>query len=512
MARSENKQLAINMIAQVGVALLTMCINFILTPFIVNRLGVEAYGFVGLSNSIIGYMQIVTIALNSMAGRYITIEYHKGDLKKANKYFSSVFFANCILGAVVFLLCFALVLFLEKVINIPDSLILDVKFLFLLLATNTVLLLVCNVFTVSPFIKNKLEINAIRNFISTFLRLFLVIALFLLFVPHIWYVGLASLLCSVYLVSANYLIKRKLTPELVVLRTDFDFQYIKQIISSGIWNLVNKLSVILEKGLDLLLANWFINTYIMGMVSIVAQITILIPQFIGLIGLSFAPSLTEYYAKNDIEGIQRNVFKSIRIMSIAVVAPLAIFYVYGDTFFSLWLPNQDSNLLYLVFILTTIDFIFGMPLEIFWSIFTATNRVKVPAITMCVVGVLTFTTLIGLLMIAKTSYIQLVCLASTRTIWNILKNILFMPIYGAKCLQLKWNYFYRSMTKPILGIIATLFLCVLCRFVYMPSTWITFILSACILTVLSISLSSIFVLNNCDRKYIFNTIKNKITH
>ena len=44
----QNKQLAINMLAQVVVFLVQMGINFLLTPFIVKSLGVEAYGFVGL--------------------------------------------------------------------------------------------------------------------------------------------------------------------------------------------------------------------------------------------------------------------------------------------------------------------------------------------------------------------------------------------------------------------------------------------------------------------------------
>ena len=97
MARGENKQIAINMFAQIAVFGIQFCISFFLTPFIVRTLGVEAYGFVGLSNNIIGYMQVVTVALNSMAARFISIEYHNGNFQKANQYFSSVFYANSIL-------------------------------------------------------------------------------------------------------------------------------------------------------------------------------------------------------------------------------------------------------------------------------------------------------------------------------------------------------------------------------------------------------------------------------
>lgn len=502
MSRSESKQLAINMFAQVLVFAISLCITFFLTPFIVKNLSVEAYGFVGLSNNIIDYMQVITIALNSMAGRFITIEYHKGNLQKANQYFSSVFFANCIFSAIVFAVCMALMWYLEFVISIPANFVFDVKLLFFFLSVNAVLNLVFNVFIVPPFIKNKLEISAMRNLIFTFLRMVLLVVLFSLFVPAIWYLGVTAIACSIYLVIANIIIRNKLTPELHILRKDYEWKYVKEILISGTWNVVNKISVILEKGFDLLLANWFINTFVMGLLSITTQISVLIPKVIGLIASSFAPSITEQFAKGDIEAINRNVFKSIRIMSMLVIMPLSFFYVYGDAFFVLWLPNQDSSLLQTILVLSTIDMIFGMPLEIFWSIFTATNKIKVPALTMLAVGGLTFLTLLILLSVFKDQTAQLICLISTRMIWNTIKNLTFLPIYGAKCLNLQWNFFYRSMTKPMIGIIFTLLICQLARIIYHPNNWIMLILAGLAIVFISMFVGAQFILTKNDKQFI----------
>lgn len=502
MVRGENKQIAINMVAQVAVLIIQLSISFFLTPFIVRTLGVEAYGFVALSNNIIGYMQVATVALNSMAGRFITIEYHKGNFNKANCYFSSVFYANCILGAIIFIACLCLTFYLEFVISIPDSLIPDVKCLFLLLTVNTVLNLIFNVYTVSPFIKNRLEITSLRNLISVIWNMVILLCLFLLFTPHVSYIGIASVFATVYLVIANIIIKRKLTPEFHLSRQNYDWKSIKEILSSGIWNLLNKVSVMLEKGFDLLLANWFISNLIMGMLSVVSSITVLIPRIVSMAGSSFAPTITEYVAKGDIEGIKRNAFKSIKIMSILVLLPLSVIYVYGDRFFALWLPDQDSTLLYIVAILSTLDLIFGMPLEICWSIFGATNHVKVPAIVMLFVGGLTFLSLLLLLHFFNVPTAQMICLASARTIWNIVKNLTFLPIYGARCLNLKWNYFYRTMAKPVFGIIIALAVCQLYRFMLMPETWIAFILSGIMVAASATMIGSLFILKRGDIKFL----------
>lgn len=507
MARGENKQIAINTVAQVMVLIIHLAISFFLTPFIVRTIGVEAYGFVGLSNNIIGYMQVITVALNSMAGRFITIEYHKGNLRKANQYFSSVFYANCILGAVILLLSLGMVFYLEYIITIPDSLIPDVKCLFLLLTGSTVLNLVFNVYTVPPFIKNRLEITSIRNLISVLCNMIIVLSLFLLFTPRVSYLGVASILASSYLVIANVVIKRKLTPEFHLSIRNYDWKSIKEILSSGVWNLLNRISTMLEKGFDLLLANWFINTLIMGMLSVVSTITVLIPRVVSMAGSSFAPTITEYVAKGDIEGVKRNVFKSIKIMSILVLLPLSVIYVYGDSFFRLWLPDQDSTLLHLIAVLTTLDLIIGMPLEICWSIFGATNKVKVPAIVMFFVGGLTFLSLLLLLHFFKEPTVQMVCLASARTFWNIVKNLTFLPIYGAKCLNLKWSYFYRTMAKPIFGIVLALLLCQIYRFLIVPDTWIMFFLWSIIVCVSALCIGSMFVLQREDVKYFVQIIR-----
>lgn len=88
------KRFIINITATVTAFVIGLCINFFLTPFIVENLGREAYGFIGLSNDFLTYFTLITIALNAMAGRFITIRYVEGRIEEANRYLSSVFFTD----------------------------------------------------------------------------------------------------------------------------------------------------------------------------------------------------------------------------------------------------------------------------------------------------------------------------------------------------------------------------------------------------------------------------------
>ena len=77
-----NRRFAINMFASVFTFVVNLLINFILSPFIVSRLGVEANGFISLSTNFVNYASVLTAALNSLFGRYLTIELQKKSISK----------------------------------------------------------------------------------------------------------------------------------------------------------------------------------------------------------------------------------------------------------------------------------------------------------------------------------------------------------------------------------------------------------------------------------------------
>ena len=91
---SKSKQIMINMAASMISTLVSLAISFVLSPIIIDKLNYEAYGFMTLANDFVSYANIAAMALNSMAGRFITVSLTKGDYDNANKYFNSTMYAN----------------------------------------------------------------------------------------------------------------------------------------------------------------------------------------------------------------------------------------------------------------------------------------------------------------------------------------------------------------------------------------------------------------------------------
>ena len=108
-------------------------------------------------------MSLITIAINSMSSRYISIEYNKGNIKEANKYFSTVYWANVIISIVVAIASSIMVIYLEHIINISNGLIMDVKLTFALGFMNLLFTFWGTVYTVSAFATNRMDLNSYRQ-------------------------------------------------------------------------------------------------------------------------------------------------------------------------------------------------------------------------------------------------------------------------------------------------------------------------------------------------------------
>lgn len=93
----------INFSANLTAFLLSVFLSVWMTPFIVKTLGVEAFGFVHLTQNVINYFSIITVALSSVVVRFFSVAAHRGEREKANAYISN-YLASSVLISLLLLL------------------------------------------------------------------------------------------------------------------------------------------------------------------------------------------------------------------------------------------------------------------------------------------------------------------------------------------------------------------------------------------------------------------------
>ena len=509
------KRFAINGFAQVFAFLVSISITFFLTPYIVARLGAAAYGFVGLASNFVSYAQIITIALNSMAGRFITISVHKNQIEDARKYFSSVFFSNIIL--VLFINCIAIgVLYkLEYIVKIPEEIVGDVKLLFGCIFLNFFISLIFNVYSVSTFIRNRLDLSSTRSIVAHALKALLLIALFYFFDPAVWFIGLATVISTVYTIGTNIMFKRRLTPELKISFKYFDTKSIKELLSAGVWNIVSKFNAILCTGFNLLLANIFIGAGPMGILSITRRIPELTLTFYERINSIFAPPWTKLYAEGNTKELHSGIISSLRFFGIISIIPTAFIFVFCDHFYQMWMPSQDAKLLYALTVAACIDLPIAMPLQPIYNIYPITNKIRANSLFGLGLFSLTFVVVLIGLNVTEGETTHLMIIAGTSAAFNAIKALTFLPLYGAHCVKLKARLLYACTIRSLVAFVILLVPLFLIKEQITHVSWLSTGLCGIACCVFGGIVGYLIILDGDSRKEtrkIINKLIAKITH
>lgn len=451
----DKRRLFINLFSNLLGVVSGLCISFFLTPYIVSTLGKEAYGFYPLSNNFLSYTGILTAALNSMFGRYITISLEKQKMRDVNVYFNSVLFGNLLFALFFFLLSILFCVFIASVLDIPGQLLPDVRLLFVCIFMSLLVSLSSSAFSVAAFALNRFDLLAFNNIMVNIIKLALTIILFYFFKPHIYYLGLVTLITSIYFLVASYKNTKRLLPEISIGREFFSWSALSLLMGAGIWNSILSLSNVINSQLDLLLANQFFSTEGMGLLSLTKFVPTSAQLLLSVVVPIFLPDMLKAYANEDMKKLKLHLDFSFKAVFFVVLVPLAVFFVYGEEFFKLWLPAEDHHTLYTISLITLGPIIIHATIETVYHVFVITNKLKVASVWGIFVAIANLVLVLGL------------CRYSTLGIYSIpvaalltagLSHLIFTPLYAAHCLGEHRFYF---ISKTVIGLFSFLALVML---------------------------------------------------
>lgn len=505
---AKTKALLINTIASFVTFGVGIGITFFFTPYLTDTVGEEAYGFVSMGNNIINYISILTIALNSVAGRFITIEYHQGRKEKASEYFSSVLMANILIIPAILAIMLPLIFNIEHLLNISPELVTSVKYLFLFILCNFIITLIGTVYNVATFITNRLYLSSIANIITALLRVFLMCLLFGFLPANVAYVGLATCICTFVGLLMNMYYTKLLVPDIKISRALAHWAKVKELIAAGIWNSISRLAQVLADGLDLIITNLWISPYIMGELSIAQQIPTYVSTLLNLLINLFSPNLTEYYAKNDKKTLVREVKVSMKFSGFFANIIFCGVVVFGNYFVQLWVPNQDVELIYALLVTIMMSLLISGVTTSLNNVFLVTNKLKTNSIFWLIVSFVNVAMVFVLLNITN---LGVFAVAGVSRVNGILGNLIFVPLYACKCLEIKWNTFYPIILRYLGTTVIMMATFYGIRNIYtVPINWVTFICVCVIAGIVGCLINLILLFNKEERAVFTKKVTRKI--
>ena len=470
----------------------------------------NSYGFVNIANQFVQWAQVVVSALNTLASRYITIHLHKGEEQEASEYFSSVFFANMFMAAVFLVPAVFVIVFIDRMFQVPAGVLGDVQILWAFVFLNFFISIITSVFSTSTYSMNRLELSSIATIVTELARLGVLYIAYRFFSPYLFYIGVASVVSTSLMAFANAGFTKKLLPGIKITVKNFRLDKVKELVSLGAWNSVTRLGQMLLDGLDTIIANIFINPEAMTILSLAKVVPTTLSSLMGTMVGVFAPSITIAYAKGDKKELMDTLKSSNRIMIFMMSIPIAFVTAYGDKFFRLWLSYKTAaevKEIYVLSVLTMGVFFVRASIQVLYQVFIITKKIKLNSIVIVASGVITTTIVFVLL---NTTNLGLYAIAGVSVVVGLIRNMVFTPIYAAKCLEVKWTTFYGDIFMGLASIGIITVVAMLSKLVLPMDNWITFFLCGGFMGCVALVLNFFIVLRKAERQMVLDKVMSKL--
>lgn len=466
--RSTKKQTIYNFIWSAAAGVITQLLNFIIAPYVTEKAGIEAYGFISLGTTLTSYINIISSGLNAYSSRYIAVSYHNKRIAEANEYYSSVLGANLILSGISMVAGCCLIVRLEKLIKIPEYLTNDVKLLFLFVLINYLLGLISTVYNTAAFIKNRLELSSGIKCFSVTIYALLIFVSFRFAGIHIYFAALSNMCGTFFLLGGNYYISRKLVPELQAKISLYSSEKIKRLLIDGIYCSVNSLGGTLCGGLDLLITNRYLTNSAMGQIAIANQIGSLMVMALNLTSSVFQPKQLEDYAKKDMDSLVKRLLLSMKVCGFIANVFWICFLFAGLDFLNIWIPKQNTKLIYCLVVVVIIGYMFASVVTPLYYI--PVLAVKMKTVCFMMLGIGTMDVLSMIVLLNDTKYGAFIIVGTTAALSLIV--VFVYPVLGKRYLKLSENPFVSTIVRFFINAVIIAALCAARPFRFESNNWI----------------------------------------
>lgn len=507
MNQNSNKRLAVNLVANIVSYSVNILIAFLLTPYLINTLGKEAYSFYPIANNFVAYMCIVTNALNSMSSRFVTVSIVKNNFDDARKYVSSILFSNIIMSTILLLPMILIVVFIDCIMNVPINIVASVRVLFAFVFASMLVNIISSVYGVATFVKNRIDLRSAMQLVSGILKIILFYLLFRYLTPTIVYVGIVAFIVAVSESIFQQYYFRKLLSNIKISIQYFSMNHVKTVLLSGSWNSVNAIGSLLLVSSSIIMANIIYGADIGGIYSIVNTVPLFINGVISMLVGVFAPMITYSYAKGNVSDLLHNVEKAQSLIGIFSCSVLVVFTCLNKYFFLLWTPSENADLLFQLSVITVVPHYFIGCLWPITNMNIAANKVAKPALVQLFLGLLNIFLVVVLSQIFHTG-IFTICIVSSAL--SLIFVMLFLPCYAAYYLKVSYYSFYKVVIRMLLGSILLIALMSLIIPSLCLSTWLMLMMNGFILGCVALIINFLFISNRQMKNNLIITFKSKI--
>ncbi len=471
----ESKKTVLNLVCSIAEHLISGIIALTLTPLLIDRLGLELYGLYPVVLELSAVFGMIFGVVNSTSGRYIAIEYERGNKENAQKYFSSAFFANAVIG-ILLLLPMALVITLShRLLNVAAPFTQDLKIFMILAFAAVVVDALSSVFGSVYYVTNRLELRSGQQFTSTAVKAVLLGTLLLAFRPSLTGVGVAILVSSTAGAAVQIAVSRRLMPDFSISLSSFSLSAVKRLTASGLWYSFNRIASFLMCGSMLILASRFFRASATGQYSVAFVLVSALVGIILTLGAVFVPISTKCFARGERKRLRDSLVRDERLIGCFASVAVSVAIAFCGDFLGLWIGDDAGKLTIsttILLLIPVLSLACATPIINVAMVMDKTRRFSLFFLSG---GFLTLATALGVAYFGNLGVIGLAVVSSAaQLIWYSAA----VPIFAGRMLECSPKCFLFPVLRVYLAAALSLTLCLAVNWVCDIKGWLALAIAA----------------------------------
>lgn len=491
-----------NMISNVGYLVLSTVLMLWYVPFLIDHLGIAAYGVLPLANSLVMFTFILSSSLDVSINRFLAIDLNRGDIGSANRTFNTALAMALLACAALLVPGLALVWLFPVAFEVPAGLEGEARLLLASTLLTTLAAMISANFAASSLVLHRFDLRNVVRILSLLARTGLVALLFALLPPSLWQVALGFAVAAMVGLLGDVLVWRHLTPQLSVSPASAQRTRMRELAGLSGWSVVNQAGILLLMQADLVLVNTMFGAAVTGVYGSI----LLFPQLIHTLNETatsiLSPTVMGHYARNDLAGLRDFAARAVRLLGLALALPVGLLCGLGAVLLDAWL-GPEFRAYHPLLIILVAHLVLNLATRPLSYVLTAHNRVRVQGLATVGFGALNVALSIGLGWGAGLGVMGVaIAFATVYT----LRSVAFLAGYTAHVMQLPWLTFLRPLFAGAVACAAVACLGLATVRLLSPEGWLGLIVAATPISLAYLAVVYRFLLSADERRLILSQL------
>ncbi len=332
----------VNVFSGYGVVLFGAVSAFFLSPFVVHKLGNEAYGTWVLLVSLVGYLGLLDIGVRGAVTRFIAHRHAADDHAASSRYASAGLFLFSITAAITIIVGAGIALGIGRIFNISPELIDTAQVAVFLGAVTMAVAFVGGVYGGIVTGMERFDINAVTEIC---VQIFRIVAIVLALNAGYELVALASIQLTggLLILGTNVLLSRWLYPELDMSLRRWTRTDLREILDFSIVTTILRGAGLITLQLDAAVIGMFHPAGLIAYFAVGSNLIVYARSMLDAIAHTITPRISALEGGGELAHAHRLPLVGGRIGALVLLPIIMTFLTRGSTFIGLWMGEEYAG-------------------------------------------------------------------------------------------------------------------------------------------------------------------------